>query len=133
MRVRASVALVGVAGVAAASIFVVGRDGCDPVVVDLAPKHAAVADHVLDAVRAGQPEVLHIARDEAGQNRRRSLAGVPTRPGFDRDEYPPAVSDEGGAGADVRYVRSSTNRSAGALMGRVLRPYGDGQCFVVVS
>jgi len=30
------------------------------------------------------------------------LRGIPTKKGFDRDEYPPAMSDEGGKGADVR-------------------------------
>lgn len=47
------------------------------------------------------------------------------------DEYPPAVSREGGAGADVRLVRSSENRSAGAAMGGRLRPFCDGQAFVM--
>jgi hypothetical protein len=29
---------------------------------------------------------LHIRRDEAFANRRASLKGIPTKPGFDRDE-----------------------------------------------
>jgi hypothetical protein len=130
-----SVALVGVACVAAVAVLAPDNDQCrtssSPVVVDLKPSQAAVADHVLDAVEAGQPRVVHLARDEARQNRRRSLAGIPTRKGFDRDEYPPASSDEGGGGADVRYVSSSVNRSAGQLMGHTLRGFCDGQSFVI--
>lgn len=81
--------------------------------------------------RDGKPEAkhLHIARGEAKAHRRASLKGVPTLRGFDRDEYPPAMSAEGGKGADVRYVRSKENRSAGAVMGGQLSGYPDGQCF----
>jgi hypothetical protein len=44
------------------------------------------------------------------------LKGIPTKPGYDRDEYPPAMSDEGATGANVRYVLSAENRSAGSVM-----------------
>jgi Deoxyribonuclease NucA/NucB len=93
-------------------------------------KHHHVIDHAFDARRAGQPRVLHIRRGEARANRRASLRGIPTRRGYDRDEYPPAMSDEGGKGAHVRYIRSSENRSAGRLMGVQLRPFCNGQSFV---
>jgi hypothetical protein len=76
--------------------------------------------------------VLHIDRAGAEANREESLRGVPTRPGFDRDEYPPTVAREGGGGADIRYVRSSENRSAGAYMGGRLRGWCDGQRFVIL-
>ena len=75
----------------------------------------AIADHVAD-VDQRFPRVLHLDRAGADANREASLRDVPTRPGFDRDEYPPAASREGGAGADVRYVVSSENRSAGSYM-----------------
>ena len=56
---------------------------------------------------------------------------IPTRDGFDRDEYPPAVGRGKGKGlergrdprgwkADVRYVPSSENRSHGASLGAKL-------------
>jgi hypothetical protein len=91
------------------------------VVVDLNDdKHNEVIDHAFDARRAGHPRILHIRRLEAKANRRASLRGIPTKKGFDRDEYPPAISDEGGKGASVRYIKSVENRSAGALMGRQL-------------
>jgi hypothetical protein len=50
--------------------------------------------------------------------------------GYDRDEYPPAISDEGGKGADVRYVRSAENRSAGSVMRYQLAPYCNEQRFI---
>ena len=104
------------------------------IVIDLDNvKHRNIIDHALDARRSGHPRILHIARHEQRANRRASLRAIPTRRGFDRDEYPPAMSDEGGKGADVRYIKSSENRSAGSLMGLQLRRYCNGQRFVVES
>lgn len=94
-------------------------------------KHANVIDHAFDARRAGHPRVLHIRREERWANRRAALRGIPTRKGFDRDEYPPAIADEGGKGADVRYIRRREQRTAEALMARQLKPYCNGQSFVV--
>jgi hypothetical protein len=76
---------------------------------------------------------LHIDRAGADENRRQSLQGIPTRKGFDRDEYPPAVAREGGKGADVRYVRSGENRSAGSYMGNALGSYCSKQRFRLVA
>lgn len=92
-------------------------------------KHRHVLDHAWDAIRDGAPPHLTIDRDESDANRRASTRGIPTKPGYDRDEYPPAMSDQGGKGADVRYVRSAENRSAGAVMGNQLRSFCDGQRF----
>ncbi len=85
--------------------------------------------HIRSAIRKGEARILHIARNLAKRHRRQSLKGIPTKRGFDRDEYPPAMSREGGKGADVRYVRSSDNRGAGASMGAQLRPYCNKQAF----
>jgi hypothetical protein len=87
--------------------------------------------HARAAVIAGKARVLHIARTEANTHRDQSLRGIPTKRGFDRDEYPPAASAEGGRGADVEYVESSDNRSAGSRMRIQLRPYCDGQAFIL--
>jgi hypothetical protein len=113
---------VGLAGLGLGPAHGVARDGASCkrsaklVVVDLDDvKHRHILDHVFDARRNGQPRILHIRREEARANRRASLRSIPTKPGFDRDEYPPAMSDEGGKGADVRYVRSAENRSAAPL------------------
>jgi hypothetical protein len=101
------------------------------VLVVLVPRsrYPYTADHIVDAIAAGESPVLHIDRAGADANREASLRGIPTRAGYDRDEYPPAVSREGGSGADVRYVPSSDNRGAGTVMGERLSPYCDGQRF----
>lgn len=115
-----------------------------PVVVKLpSSRWPHIADHVNDAVHAGvhkddrvakaYPSMLHIDRAGADENRRLSLRGVPTRKGYDRDEYPMALSDEGGSGADVRYVRLKENRAAGASMGTQLRAFCDGQSFRIAT
>ena len=63
---------------------------------------------------------------------RAALAGIPTRLGVDRDEYPMAMTLEGGAGADVRYVNSLDNQLAGSEVGRQLRGYPNGTQFCLV-
>jgi hypothetical protein len=93
-------------------------------------RHRHILDHAFDARRKGQPRVLRIRRYEATANRRASLRGIPTKRGYDRDEYPPAMSNEGGKGADVRYVLSAENRSAGSVMRNQLAPYCNEQRFI---
>jgi hypothetical protein len=116
-----------------------------------------ILEHAWDATRNGLPVRLHIDRSGATENRRESLAGVrlwsklpltqrvrynPDTGEFnakhpyryatlphDRDEYPPAMSAEGGNGADVRYVRSEENQRTGREMEKQLTGYKDGQCF----
>jgi hypothetical protein len=56
---------------------------------------------------------------------------VKTAPGKDRDEYPPALSVEGGAGADVKLITSGDNRSAGSTMKAQLAPFCEGQAFII--
>ena len=85
-----------------------------------------IADHVRDAQAAHKSRTCTIDRPGADENRDESLAGIPTRKGYDRDEYPPAMCKEGGLHADVRYVPSSENRSAGAWMGSALSDYPNG-------
>ena len=92
-------------------------------------RYPYTTDHTEDAIRAGEAALLHIDRSGADQNREESLRGIPTRSGYDRDEYPPAVSSEGGSGADVRYVPSSDNRGAGASMGDQLEGWCEDQPF----
>jgi hypothetical protein len=98
------------------------------VVVSLT-KYPHIAAHIRSAIRRGQPVVLHIDRVHADQHRDTSTAVLPTKAGYDRDEYPPAMSREGGQGADVRYVNAHENRGAGASMGYQLGGYCDGQAF----
>jgi Deoxyribonuclease NucA/NucB len=98
-----------------------------------------IADHIRDAQRLRKrgrlrfPRIFHIDRAGAKANRRESLRGIPTKRGFDRDEYPPAVAREGGKGAHIRYVRSGENRSAGSYMGNELQPYCSKQRFRLLA
>ena len=81
---------------------------------------------------------------QAGERRERLLQDIPTKTGFDRDEYPPAVgrgrayndqrglvrgSNPIGWFADVMYVPSSENRSHGATLGNKLRRFCNGTRF----
>jgi hypothetical protein len=83
-------------------------------------------------------------RKGADARRDRLLDGMPTRPGFDRDEYPAAVGrgrpngDQRGLVrginpvgwmADVAYVPSPENRSHGSSLGAKLRAFCDGTRF----
>lgn len=93
-------------------------------------KHRNILNHAFAARRKGHARTLHIRRYEEKANRRASLKGIPTKPGHHRDEYPPAMSDEGGKGASVRYVKISENTSAGSVMGHQLAPYCNEQRFI---
>ena len=92
-------------------------------------KYPETTDHIADAIAAGQPSLLHIDRADEDAHRAASLADYPPRSGYDRDEYSPAMSREGGAGADVRYIDPSDNRDAGATMGNALEGWCEGQPF----
>lgn len=105
-----------------------------------ASKYPSIRRHFLKATTGGKwPRILTINRDGAEQRRDRLLRGVPTRKGFDRDEYPPAVARGLGAStrgtnpigwmASVQYVPSSENRSHGSTMGAALRKWCNGVKF----
>lgn len=90
--------------------------------------------HTLNSFRKGKPEVLHYDSDKTRQNeRRRASTGMyPTRPGFQRDEYPYASTFEGGQGADVAYVPSRENSSQGGSLGALYRTMKQGEAFLVL-
>ncbi|MSW49599.1 MAG: DNA-entry nuclease [Actinobacteria bacterium] len=94
-------------------------------------RYPAVRRHWEAAIANGWPRVLTVHR--AGAERRRSmlLAGMPTRPGMDRDEYPMAMARTS-VKADVAYVDSGQNRGAGSVQGIKLRRYCSGQRFKIV-
>jgi hypothetical protein len=92
------------------------------------------------ALRPGWPRVLVLNRPGADAHRERLLSGRSTRPGMDRDEYPPAVGRGRGAHlargsnprgwlADVMLLPSAENRSHGATMGIKLRRFCGGTRF----
>jgi hypothetical protein len=70
---------------------------------------------------APKPSVVTIDREGEAANRDESLRGIPTAPGQDRDEYPPAMFEEGGKGASVKHIDSSDNQGSGSSMGTKLR------------
>lgn len=84
------------------------------------------AKHIEDAQAAGHPSTLTIDRAGAAAQRRQSLAGTKVVPGMDRDEYPPAMFQEGGHGASVRPVTPGDNRGAGASLGAQCRGLPNG-------
>ncbi len=105
-----------------------------------ATKYRNIRRHFLEALRSGWPATLMLKRSGASERRDRLLTGVPTRKGYDRDEYPPAVGRGGGAGlmrgvnpvgwmASVMLIPSSENRSHGAVMGAKLRGLCSGTKF----
>jgi hypothetical protein len=93
-----------------------------------ATKYPNIRRHYEAALREGWPEVLVLNRAGADARRAGLLQRYSTRPGMDRDEYPPAVARDSYR-ADVAYVPSSENRSHGARMGIKLRRYCDGTRF----
>lgn len=105
-----------------------------------ATKYPNIRAHFRAALRRGWPRTLVLNRPGADERRDRLLRDIPTRSGFDRDEYPPAVGRGRGKGlvrgssprgwrADVRYVESSENRSHGSSLGGKLRRFCNGTRF----
>lgn len=88
----------------------------------------AIRAHFRAAVAAGWPRVLTLNRAGAELRRMRLLRDLPTREGFDRDEYPPAIGRRSYK-ADVAYVPVSQNRRHGAQLGAKLRRFCDGTKF----
>jgi Deoxyribonuclease NucA/NucB len=92
-------------------------------------RYPETTDHWRDAIRAGHEALLHIDRENADRHREESLAGFPPRSGYDRDEYPMAMSEEGGRGASVRYISPADNRGSGSVVGNQLEPWCEEQPF----
>jgi hypothetical protein len=105
-------------------------------------KYPNIRKHYLSAVKKGWPRILVLNRPGVDARRAKLLADIPTRAGYDRDEYPPAVArgrgfhirgtDPRGWKADVAYVPSSENRSHGSTMGIKLKRFCNGQKFKYV-
>ena len=75
---------------------------------------------------------MTIDRGGASARRKASLKDVDTVPGFDRDEYPPAMSKEGGKGASVKLIKPSDNRGSGASISSQLRKYPNGTKYRII-
>ena len=93
-------------------------------------QHPQAAAHVEHAQRMGQPTILTLDRTNAHQRRTESLRHIrrkdssPT--GMDRDEYPFAMTREGGFNSNVRYIDRKDNRGAGKSIERQSHPLPDG-------
>lgn len=101
--------------------------------VDLSStKYPESAQHIQDAIGAGQPSELTVGDPKDIPKRRaEALSGYPTIPGSQRDEYPPAWSAEGGKGASVRYISPSDNMGSGAAIGNQLRGLSPGDKVII--
>lgn len=89
-------------------------------------KYPETAAHIKKAIENGESAICTIDRNGADGNRDESLNGIPTKDGYDRDEFPMAMCAEGGEGADIAYVTPSDNRGAGSWVGNQLEGYTDG-------
>ena len=90
------------------------------------------ANHIQDAQKAGKPTIVRAQRNGSVENRILSLRGTKTVKGQDRDEYPPAMFEEGGTGASVRHIDPSDNRGSGASIGYQMRDVLDGDYVEIV-
>jgi nicotinamidase-related amidase len=104
----------------------VGSADADVKIIFPADKYPETATHIKEAIAKGKSAVCTIDRDGAEDNRSASLKGIPTKKGYDRDEWPMAMCAEGGAGADIAYISPSDNRGAGSWVGNQLENYPDG-------
>jgi hypothetical protein len=89
--------------------------------------------HIENAISNGQPSVLTKDNDPVRKALRRqaALQNYPEMPGYHRDEYPLAMTLEGGVGADIAYISPADNVGAGASIGNQLRPYPNGTQFII--
>ncbi|MFD6372150.1 RHS repeat-associated core domain-containing protein [Streptomyces roseolus] len=67
------------------------------------------------AEQGGDGMMVTMDRPGAETRRQDNLRGVPTQPGMDRDEFPPAAFKEG-KGAHVKHIISSDNRGSGSTI-----------------
>lgn len=89
-------------------------------------RYPETAKHIKDAIAAGESAICTIDREGAEENRKASLKDIPTKKGYDRDEWPMAMCAEGGEGADIAYITPSDNRGAGAWVSNQLENWPDG-------
>lgn len=95
------------------------------VIVD-SRKYPQTAEHIRMAQAMGFPEFVTLGRADAAERRKASLADVKASPIYDRDEWPMAVFEEGGQGANVVYIEGRDNRGAGSSIGWQMRGFPDG-------
>lgn len=89
-------------------------------------RYPETAKHIEEAIGEGHSSICTIDRKNSNEQRDQSLHGIPTKHGYDRDEWPMAMCKEGGSGASVKYVRPSDNRGAGSWVSHQLSDDPDG-------
>lgn len=89
------------------------------------------AEHVVDAQRHGAARLLKVDRPGAQARRNSALRDIEARTGFDRDEYPFAVSSRRD-GLSIRHIDPTSNRALGSYLGHQLSPLPDGARFFVM-
>jgi len=87
--------------------------------------HPEAASHAEQAIKDGVSPEGVIDRGGSNARRKNNLTGVPTKKGMDRDEFPPAVINNGGNGQSVMHINSSDNRGAGSSIGWQIRNLPD--------
>ena len=100
--------------------------GAIPTVTLSRSRFPQTAQHIEEAIAAGRPDTLTIERVGARSRRRDSLNGIETKSDLDRDEFPPAMFEEGGKGSSVKHIDPSDNRGAGSCIGAQCRGLPNG-------
>ncbi|MFC0181008.1 hemagglutinin repeat-containing protein [Thorsellia kenyensis] len=94
-------------------------------------KYPESAKHIEESQQTGYPSILTIDRLGAAERRKAALKDTKPQTGFDRDEYPPAMFEEGGAGSSIKLINPSDNRGAGACIGAQCRKFPDGTQVII--
>ena len=82
-------------------------------------KYPDSVQHLEDTGQIGVEK--DVVRKGTAARRKEATSKLETKPGFDRDESPPAFLRKDGEPASVRHVPSSDNRGAGASLGAQAR------------
>lgn len=104
----------------------VNNGGIVHTIVFPSDRYPETAKHIKEAIASGESAICTIDRDGADENRKESLKGIPTKRGYDRDEWPMAMCAEGGTGAHIEYISPSDNRGAGSWISNQLEDFPDG-------
>ncbi|WP_238159389.1 NucA/NucB deoxyribonuclease domain-containing protein [Priestia megaterium] len=86
----------------------------DKVIYFPTDKYFKTAAHIEHTINKGKAAICTINSEGAEENRSQSLKGLPTKQGYDRDEFSMTFCDEGGTGAEIEYAKPADNRSAGS-------------------
>ncbi|WP_158826717.1 DUF6443 domain-containing protein [Mucilaginibacter lacusdianchii] len=89
-------------------------------------KHPESAAHAEQAIKDGVSNEGVIDRKGASARRKENLKGTEIQKGKDRDEFPPAVIDNGNNGQSVKHIKPSDNRGAGSSIGHQIKKLPDG-------